>query len=106
MIETYDNYAQTNIASGAFAFNGSWTSNNAVSGGTGGISFADFELGYGLNQSSVFNHNYGEAQDPGARGAKRNLLGLLLWRYVEGHVKANDQLRFALRFAGKLVGAS
>ena len=25
LIETYDNYAQTNIASGAFAFNGSWT---------------------------------------------------------------------------------
>ena len=24
-IETYDNYAQTNIASGAFGFNGSWT---------------------------------------------------------------------------------
>ena len=26
LIETYDNYAQSNIASGAFAFNGSWTS--------------------------------------------------------------------------------
>src|SRR5580658_5544445 len=64
LIETYDNYAQTNIASGAFAFDGSWTSSNAVSGGTGGISFADFLLGYGLNQSSVFNHNYGEAQIP------------------------------------------
>ena len=25
LTETYDNYAQTNIASGAFAFNGSWT---------------------------------------------------------------------------------
>jgi len=48
LIETYDNYAQTNIASGAFAFNGSWTNSNAVSGGTGGISFADFLLGYGL----------------------------------------------------------
>ncbi len=35
LIETYDNYAQTNIASGAFAFNGSWTSSNAVPGGTG-----------------------------------------------------------------------
>jgi len=51
----------TNIASGAFAFNGSWTNSNAVSGGTGGISFADFLLGYGLNQSSVFNHSFGEA---------------------------------------------
>src|SRR5580700_1219119 len=32
LIETYDNYAQTNIASGAFAFDGSWTSSNAVPG--------------------------------------------------------------------------
>jgi Carboxypeptidase regulatory-like domain len=63
LTETYDNYAQTNIASGAFAFDGSWTSSNPI-GGTGGISFADFLLGYGLNQSSVFNHNYGEAQIP------------------------------------------
>jgi hypothetical protein len=64
LIETYDNYAQTNIASGAFAFNGSWTQSNPVAGGTGGISFADFLLGYGLNQSSVFNHNFGETQIP------------------------------------------
>ena len=28
LIETFDNYAQTNIASGAFAFNGSWTQSN------------------------------------------------------------------------------
>src|ERR1700733_10623694 len=64
LIETFDNYAQTNIASGAFAFDGTWTKSNPVSGGTGGISFADFLLGYGLNQSSVFNHNFGEAQIP------------------------------------------
>ncbi len=88
LIETYDNYAQTNIASGAFAFNGSWTSSNAVSGGTGGISFADFLLGYGLNQSSVFNHNYGEAHGSGARGAKGDISGLLLRRYVESHIRS------------------
>jgi hypothetical protein len=80
---TYDNYAQTNIASGAFAFDGSWTTNNAVSGGTGGISFADFLLGYGLNQSSVFNHNYGEAQIPALVAQKETYRGFYFgdtWR--------------------------
>jgi hypothetical protein len=80
---TYDNYAQTNIASGAFAFDGSWTSSNAVSGGTGGISFADFLLGYGLNQSSVFNHNYGEAQIPALVAQKETYRGFYFgdtWR--------------------------
>ncbi|MFZ0581096.1 MAG: TonB-dependent receptor [Candidatus Acidiferrales bacterium] len=83
LTETYDNYAQTNIASGAFAFDGSWTSSNAVSGGTGGISFADFLLGYGLNQSSVFNHNYGEAQIPALVAQKETYRGFYFgdtWR--------------------------
>jgi hypothetical protein len=86
LIETYDNYAQTNIASGAFAFNGSWTSNNAVSGGTGGISFADFLLGYGLNASSVFNHNYGEAQIPALVAQKETYRGFYFgdtWRATQ-----------------------
>jgi hypothetical protein len=83
LTETYDNYAQTNIASGAFAFNGSWTNSNAVSGGSGGISFADFLLGYGLNQSSVFNHNYGEAQIPALVAQKETYRGFYFgdtWR--------------------------
>ena len=86
VIETYDNYAQTNIASGAFAFNGSWTSSNAVSGGTGGISFADFLLGYGLNQSSVFNHNYGEATVPTVVAQKETYRGFYFgdtWRATQ-----------------------
>ncbi|MGA7625939.1 MAG: carboxypeptidase-like regulatory domain-containing protein [Candidatus Acidiferrales bacterium] len=86
LIETYDNYAQTNIASGAFAFSGSWTSNNAVSGGTGGISFADFLLGYGLNQSSVFNHNYGEATVPALVAQKETYRGFYFgdtWRATQ-----------------------
>jgi hypothetical protein len=83
LTETYDNYAQTNIASGAFAFDGSWTNSNAVSGGTGGISFADFLLGYGLNQGSVFNHNYGEAQIPALVAQKETYRGFFFgdtWR--------------------------
>ncbi|MGD0428193.1 MAG: TonB-dependent receptor [Candidatus Acidiferrales bacterium] len=98
LIETYDNYAQTNIASGAFAFDGSWTSNNAVSGGTGGISFADFLLGYGLNQSSVFNHNYGEAQVPGLVAQKETYRGFYFgdtWR-VTPKLTINYGVRYDL----------
>jgi Carboxypeptidase regulatory-like domain len=98
LIETYDNYAQTNIASGAFAFDGSWTSSNAVSGGTGGISFADFLLGYGLNQSSVFNHNYGEAQIPALVAQKETYRGFYFgdtWR-VTSKLTLNYGLRYDL----------
>lgn len=91
LTETYDNYAQTNIASGAFAFNGSWTQCNPVStsvctGPAGGISFADFLLGYGLNQSSVFNHNYGEAQIPALVAQKETYRGFYFgdtWRVTQ-----------------------
>jgi hypothetical protein len=86
LIETYDNYAQTNIASGAFAFDGSWTRSNAVSGGTGGISFADFLLGYGLNQNSEFNHNYGEATVPALVAQKETYRGFYFgdtWRVTQ-----------------------
>jgi hypothetical protein len=98
LIETYDNYAQTNIASGAFAFNGSWTNSNAVSGGTGGISFADFLLGYGLNQSSVFNHNYGEAQIPALVAQKETYRGFYFgdtWR-VTSKLTVNYGVRYDL----------
>ena len=50
---------------------------------TGGISFADFLLGYGLNQSSVFNHNYGEAQIPALVAQKETYRGFYFgdtWR--------------------------
>jgi hypothetical protein len=96
LTETYDNYAQTNIASGAFAFDGSWTSSNAVSGGSGGISFADFLLGYGLNQSSVFNHNYGEAQIPALVAQKETYRGFYFgdtWR-----VTSKLTLTYGLRY--------
>jgi Carboxypeptidase regulatory-like domain len=97
-IVTYDNYAQTNIASGAFAFDGSWTSSNAVAAGTGGISFADFLLGYGLNQSSVFNHNYGEAQIPALVAQKETYRGFYFgdtWR-VTSKLTLNYGLRYDL----------
>jgi Carboxypeptidase regulatory-like domain len=99
LIETFDNYAQTNIASGAFAFNGSWTQSNPVAGGTGGISFADFLLGYGLNQSTVFNHNFGEAQIPALVAQKEVYRGFFFgdtWR-VTSKLTASFGLRYDLQ---------
>jgi hypothetical protein len=99
LIETYDNYAQTNIASGAFAFDGSWTGDNASSSTPGtGISFADFLLGYGLNQSSVFNHNYGEAQVPTVVAQKETYWGFYFgdtWRVTQ-KLTVNYGLRYDL----------
>jgi hypothetical protein len=99
LTETYDNYAQTNIASGAFAFNGSWTSDNAVSPTANtGISFADFLLGYGLNQGSVFNHNYGEAQIPALVAQKETYRGFYFgdtWRVTQ-KLTINYGLRYDL----------
>src|SRR5271170_755246 len=99
LIETYDNYAQTNIASGAFAFNGSWTQSNPVAGGTGGISFADFLLGYGLNESTLFNHNFGEAQIPALVAQKETYRGFFFgdtWR-VTSKLTASYGLRYDLQ---------
>jgi hypothetical protein len=61
-----DNYFQTNIASGAFAFGGNWTTS------TGGanlvtnpnFAFADFLLGLSQNQGSFVNQTEGVAQVP------------------------------------------
>jgi hypothetical protein len=53
-----DNYAQTNVASGSFAFCGSGLSCFT------GFSFADFLLGYADNPSSVENHFFGQAVVP------------------------------------------
>jgi len=53
-----DNYAQTNVGSGSFAFCGSGLSCFT------GFSFADFLLGYADNPSSVENHFFGQAVVP------------------------------------------
>jgi hypothetical protein len=99
LIETYDNYAQTNIASGAFEFNGSWTTNNPISPMPGtGSSFADFLLGYGQNQGSVFNHNYGEAQIPALVAQKETYRGFYFgdtWRATQ-KLTINYGLRYDL----------
>jgi len=53
-----DNYAQTNVASGSFAFCGSGQACFT------GLSFADFLLGYADNPSNVENHFFGQAVVP------------------------------------------
>jgi Carboxypeptidase regulatory-like domain/TonB dependent receptor len=53
-----DNYAQTNVASGSFAFCGSGLACFT------GLSFADFLLGYADNPSNVENHFFGQAVVP------------------------------------------
>jgi Carboxypeptidase regulatory-like domain len=53
-----DNYAQTNVASGSFAFCGAGLSCFT------GFSFADFLLGYADNPSNVENHFFGQAVVP------------------------------------------
>src|SRR5271168_3385356 len=99
LTETYDNYAQTNIASGAFAFNGSWTADNVSNATAGtGSDFADFLLGYGLNQGSVFNHNYGEAQIPALVAQKETYRGFYFgdtWR-VTSKLTINYGVRYDL----------
>src|SRR5580692_2743799 len=60
-----DNYLQTNIASGAFGFQGNWTSSSANATDGSGFGFADFLLGVALNQGSFAgNQTEGVAQVP------------------------------------------
>jgi len=61
-----DNYFQTNIASGAFAFGGNWTTS---SGGANlvtnpNFAFADFLLGLSQNEGNFVNQTEGVAQVP------------------------------------------
>jgi hypothetical protein len=64
-----DNYYQTNIASGAFAFQGDWTSQSPT--GAGGFGFADFLLGLTQNQGSFVNQTEGVAQVPAETAGKQ-----------------------------------
>jgi hypothetical protein len=64
-----DNYFQTNIASGAFAFQGNWTSQSPT--GAGGFGFADFLLGLTQNQGSFVNQTEGVAQVPAETAGKQ-----------------------------------
>jgi hypothetical protein len=94
----YDNYFQTNIASGAFAFGGNWTT---PSGGVNDVTnsnfaFADFLLGLSQNEGSFVNQTEGVAQVPA------QTKGLQVYRalYVDDTFHATPKLtvNFGLRY--------
>ena len=93
-----DNYFQTNIASGAFGFDGTWTKSNPTSTtATGGYAFADFLLGLGLNQGTFAgNQNEGIAQVPAQTKGKQTYRAL----YVEDtwHVTPKFTASLGLRY--------
>jgi hypothetical protein len=93
-----DNYFQTNIASGAFAFGGNWTTS---AGGLGlvtntNFAFADFLLGLSQNQGSFVNQTEGVAQVPA------QTKGLQVYRalYVDDtwHVTPKLTVNLGLRY--------
>jgi outer membrane receptor protein involved in Fe transport len=94
----YDNYFQTNIASGAFAFGGNWTTS---AGGASlvtnpNFAFADFLLGLSQNQGSFVNQTEGVAQVPA------QTKGLQVYRAVYAddtfHVTPKLTVNFGLRY--------
>ncbi|MGA9508440.1 MAG: TonB-dependent receptor [Candidatus Sulfotelmatobacter sp.] len=98
-----DNYFQTNIASGAFGFDGTWTKSSApptsplAPAPTGGFAFADFLLGLGLNQGSFAgNQSEGIAQVPAQTKGKETYRAL----YVEDtwHVTPKFTASLGLRY--------
>jgi hypothetical protein len=92
-----DNYYQTNIASGAFGFLGSWTADNALNPTTLGFPFADFLLGLAqLGPASFVNQTEGAAQVPAqtaGRQTYRAFYGGDTW-----HVSPKWTLNMGLRY--------
>jgi len=93
-----DNYYQTNIASGAFAFGGVWTSST---GGSNLVTctncaFADFLLGLSENQGTFVNQTEGAAQVPALTAGKQAYRAL----YVNDtwHVRSKLTLNLGLRY--------
>jgi len=89
----YDNYAQTNVASGAFDFCAS--SQPCFSG----FSFADFLLGYADNFSNFENHFFAQAVVPAFTAGKQAYHALYLndtWHAAE-RLTLNLGLRYELQ---------
>src|SRR5271156_944040 len=71
-----DNYFQTNIASGAFGYDGVWTQQSPAATAVGGNPYADFVLGLALNQGSFAgNQSEGVAQNPALTKGKQTYRG-------------------------------
>ena len=93
-----DNYFQTNIASGAFAFQGNWTSQSPT--GAGGFGFADFLLGLAQNQGSFVNQTEGVAQVPAQTAGKQVYRGF----YVDDTFRLTNKLTLNLGLRYELQG--
>ncbi|HMD17225.1 MAG TPA: TonB-dependent receptor [Terriglobales bacterium] len=103
-----DNYFQTNIASGAFAFGGQWT--NSIGGPncvpppvgtcTGGFAFSDFLLGLSKNQGTFVNQTEGSAQVPAQTAGKQAYRAL----YVDDTFRTTNKLTLNLGLRYELQG--
>src|SRR3984957_18907486 len=99
-----DNYYQTNIASGAFASSGAWTSNPGLppqaAPATGGFAFADFLLGLSQSGPATFaNQTEGVAEVPAqtaGRQTYRAFYGNDTWHY-NSKLTFNIGLRYELQ---------
>src|SRR3984957_11602493 len=100
----YDNYFQTNIGTGGFAFNGTWTQLNPTSTVPGfnngtGFAFADFVLGLADNQGHFVNQTEGVAQVPAQTAGKQDYRAFYVadtWR-VTSKLTLNLGLRYELQ---------
>jgi hypothetical protein len=96
----YDNYVQTNIAAGAFAFSTNWTTDNALTPTAGtGFPFADFLLGLADNSGHFVNQTEGVAQVPAQTAGKqtyRALYGQDTWR-VTNKLTVSAGIRYELQ---------
>jgi hypothetical protein len=96
-----DNYYQTNIASGAFGFLGSWTADNALTPSANtGAAFADFLLGLAqLGPASFVNQTEGAAQVPAQTAGRQTYRAFYAgdnW-HVTPKLTLNAGLRYELQ---------
>jgi hypothetical protein len=98
----YDNYYQTNIASGAFGFSGAFTASNGITPAANtGFAFADFLLGLAQPGPATFiNQTEGAAQVPAQTA------GLQVYRafYVNDTWHFTSKLTFNLGLRYELQG--
>jgi len=95
-----DNYFQTNIASGAFAFAGNWTSSTPTAADASGFGFADFLLGLAQNQGSFVNQTEGVAQVPAQTAGKQVYRAF----YVDDTFRVTNKLTINLGLRYELQG--
>jgi Carboxypeptidase regulatory-like domain/TonB dependent receptor-like, beta-barrel len=97
-----DNYFQTNIASGAFAFGGNWTTSRGGAGlvTNANFAFADFLLGLSQNEGSFVNQTEGVAQVPAQTKGKQVYRAL----YVDDTWHVTNKLTLSLGLRYELQG--